>query len=132
MSSLKVTRLDGPEDSDRDEMLNPDWLTIEAAIRRLDADSCSLVVLGIGDPPVPHMAIGGGDQGRYVVYATNDNLTFYKAVNPKAGIGKCDLVAGGQLGSYDLRLCVGLDEALRAAKAYAETGSLDRSLTWET
>jgi hypothetical protein len=131
MSNLRVTRLDGAEDSSRDEILNPDWFAIEAAIRRLDGESCSLVVLGIGDPPVPHMAIGGG-QGRYIVYATSDNLTFYKAVNPKAGIGKCDLVAGGQLGSYDLRLCVGLEEALRAAKAYAETGSLDRSLTWET
>jgi len=131
MSDLKVTRLDGPEDANRDEILKPDWLAIEAAIRMLDADSCSLVVLGIGDPPVPHMAIGGV-QGRYIIYATSDNLTFYKAVNPKAGIGKCDFVAGGQLGSYDVRLCVGLDEALRAAKAYAETGSLDPTLIWET
>lgn len=131
MPNLKVTRLDGPEDSNKDEILTPDWQDIECAIRRLDADSCSLVVLGIGNPPVPHMAIGGG-QGLYIIYATSDNLTFYKAVNPKAAGGKFDLVAGGQQGSYDLRLCIGLDEALRAAKAYAETGSLDPSLTWET
>ncbi len=122
MSNLKVTRLDGPEDSKGDEILSSDWLDIETAIRRLDGDSCSLVVLGIGEPPVPHMAIGGG-HGRYIVYATSDNITFYKAVDPNAAGGKCDLVAGGQRGSHDLRLCIGLDEALRAAKAYAETGS---------
>ena len=131
MQNLIVTRLGGPEDFDANEILNPSWPDIENAIRRLDADSCSLVVLGIGAPPVPHMAIGGG-QGRYIVYATTDNLTFYKAVNPNGGGGKCDLVAGGQRGSYDLRICVGLDHALCAAKTYAETGNLDASLSWET
>lgn len=89
------------------------------------------MILGIGPPPVPHMAIGGGDSGRYIVYATPDNLTFYKLINPQAPSGRCSLVAGGQRADYELRLCVGLQEALRAAKVYAETGRHDPALKWD-
>ncbi len=122
--------MDGPDNSDGAELLNPTWADIETAIRRLDADQCSLVILGIGEPPAPHLAICGGN-GKYLVYATEDNVTFHKLVNPNADEGKFDLVAAGQMGSYPVRWCVGLEEALRAAKTYAENGSLDGSLNWE-
>lgn len=131
MPDLIVTRLGGPKDTEATEIIYPSWTQIEAAIRRLDADQCSLVILGIGDPPVPHMAIGGGD-GKYIVYATVDNMVFYKAINTKAANGKCSVVAGGQRGTYDLRSCIGLNEALHAAKIYAETGNLDPNVRWET
>ena len=129
--TLVVTRMDGPEDRDPAELEHPAWTDIESAIRRLDGDSCSLLILGIGPPPVPHMAIGGGDQGRYIVYATLDNIVFHKLVNPQAPPGKCLMVAGGQRGDYDLQLCVGLTEALQAARTYAESGQLDSKLKWK-
>lgn len=130
--ALAATRLGGPVDSDPAELQNPTWLDIEAAIRRLDGDTCSLVTLGIGPSPVPHMAIGGGEAGKYIVYTTPDNLSFHTLINPQAPPGKCHLVAGGQRGDYDLKICVSLSEALRAARAYAETGAHDPALTWET
>jgi hypothetical protein len=86
---LAATRMDGPEDRNPTEFANPTWRDIEAAIRRLDGDSCSLLILGIGEPPAPHMAIGGGDSGRYIVYATPNNMVFHKLINPDAGAGKC-------------------------------------------
>ena|SRR5882724_3761896 len=128
---LVVTRMDGPLDSDPAELLNPRWEQIESAIHRLDGNTCTLVALGIGAPPVPHMAIGGGEDGRYIVYATNDNLAFATLMNPMATPGKCSLVAGGQRGEYESRNCVGLKDALRAARTYAETGAADATLTWE-
>ena len=82
--TLVVTHMDGPEDRDPAEVENPSWPEIEAAIRRLDGDSYSLLLLGIGPAEVPHMAIGGGDQGRYIVYATPDNKVFHKLINPQA------------------------------------------------
>jgi Immunity protein Imm1 len=127
---LAVTRMEGPEDYNPAELDNPTCEDIEAAIRRLDGDSCSLLILGIGNPPTPHMAIGGGEHGRYIVYATPDNIVFHKLIDPDAGAGKCLMVAGGQRGNYDLELCVSLTRALRAAKSYAETGGLDPTLTW--
>ena len=129
-SKLVVKRLDGPDDSDAREVTNPNWEQIETAIRRLDGKTCTLVILGVGDP-VPHMAIGGGGDGKYIVYATMDNLSFQTLVNPSAPPGKCMLVAGGQAGDYALKICVGLQEALLAAKTYAETGEVDSGLTWE-
>jgi hypothetical protein len=126
-----VTRMDGPEDSDPTEKRNPTWEDIESAIRRLDGETCTLVCLGIGEPPVPHMAIGGGKGGKYIVYSTRDNRCFYNLMNPQAAPGKCLLKAGGQDGDYDARQCVSLTDALRAAKTYAETGQIDPSLTWE-
>jgi hypothetical protein len=130
-SGLVVTRLDGPVDSDSSEQQNPTWREIEAAIRRLNGDTCTLVILGIGDPPVPHMAIGGGEDGNYIVYITDDNEVFYKLVCPQAPSGKRTLVAGGQLGNYELRMCVSLSDAVRAARTYAEQGKPEPSLAWE-
>ena len=127
---LVVVRLDGPEDSDSGQTKNPTWEQIETAIRRLDGKRCTLVILGVGDP-VPHMGIGGGDDGRYIVYATPDNMSFHTLVNPSAPPGRCMLTAGGQTGDYDLKRCVSLREVLLAAKTYAETGQIDAGLTWE-
>lgn len=129
-NTLIITRMDGPEDRAPDLLDNPTCQDIEAAIRRLDGDSCSMLVLGIGDP-VPHMGIGGGEDGKYIVYATPDNWVFYNLINPKAPPGKSFLVAGGQRGDYANKQCVGLAEVLSAAKTYAESGRLESSLVWE-
>lgn len=128
--TLAVIRMDGPEDQVSDLLDNPTWQDIETAIRRLDGDACSMLVLGIGDP-VPHMGIGGGEDGNYIVYATPDNWVFYNLTNPEAPPGKSFLVAGGQRGDYANKQCVGLTEVLRAAKTYAESGQLEASLIWE-
>src|SRR5271163_3330991 len=128
--TLVVTRLDGPIDSDATEKQNPTWEDIQAAVRRLDGGTCTLVCLGIGQAPVPHMGIGGGEGGKYIVYCTPDNRTFYNLINPGAESAKYQLTAGGQLGNYDARQCVSLADALRAAKTYAETGRTDETLTW--
>lgn len=128
---LVVTRMDGPADDGCPMTENPTWSDIEAAVRRLDGQNCSLLILGIGEPPTPHMAIGGGNDGRYIVYSTPDNAVFYTLFNPTAPRGKRSLVAGGQRGDYDLEICVDLSDALRAAKTYAETGGLDPALTWK-
>lgn len=128
---LVVVRLDGPEDSDSRQMENPTWEQIETAIRRLDGERCTLLILGVGDP-VPHMGIGGGEDGKYIVYATPDNMSFHTLVNPGAPPGKCMLTAGGQAGDYELKRCVSLREVLLAAKTYAETGQIEAGLSWES
>lgn len=125
---LLVSEMNGP---DHDAVLhNPTWPNIESAIRRMDGNLCSLLILGIGDP-APHMGIGGGDDNRYIVYVTPDNWVFYNLINPNATPGQQLLVAGGQPAEYPNRQCVGLSEVLCAAKTYSETGQLNPSLVWE-
>jgi len=98
---MMVTRMDGPNDSEPVEQQNPNWADVETAIRRLDGDTCTLVCLGIGEASVPHMSVGGGEGGQYVVYCTPDNRTFYNVINQGAPPGKVMLMADGHLGDYD-------------------------------
>jgi hypothetical protein len=113
-----------------DEVSSPTWSDIEAAIQRLDGSGCTLVSLGIGDP-VPHMAIGGGKQDKYILYATFDNAVFYTLADPANGPGQAEMIAGSQAGLYKLRNCVSWNLVLRAAKTFSETGKLDSQLTWD-
>ena len=100
---MGVSRMDGPDDSAARTTPNPTWEDIEAAIRRLDGNTCTLLCLGIGKPPVPHMGIGGVEDGCYVVYCTLDKRTFHKLIDAQAPVGKRVLTAGGQRGDYNLR-----------------------------
>ena len=121
----------GPNDADRRELSNPSWIDIEMAIRQLNGIDRTLVLFGSGTP-VPHMAIGGGRDGKYIVYATHDNITFYTMVGTDRSAGKVVFVAGGQPGDYPIRNCVTLERALRAAQVFAEAGRVDSSCEWDT
>jgi Immunity protein Imm1 len=121
----------GPNDADRRELSNPSWSDIEMAIRQLNGVDRTLVLFGSGTP-VPHMAIGGGREGKYIVYTTYDNTTFYTMVGTDRSEGKVVFVAGGQLGDYPIRNCVTLERALRAAQVFAEEGRVDLNFEWDT
>jgi len=122
----KVVRMDL---SPHQDVPNPSWSQIDAAIRSLDGARNSLISLTIGDP-VPHMAIGGGPD-RYILYATFDNLTFATLADPSIEPGTIELVAG-QRGKYQARNAVSLALVLQAARVFAASGVLDRGLTWDT
>ena len=106
----------------------PAWPAIQERIARLDAREFTMVTLaGEGEA---HMAIGGG-AGRYVVYATRDNMSFDNLVDPARGAAMERVVAGGQEGEYPARQVVSLEKALEAAREYAETGTSSAGLQWE-
>jgi hypothetical protein len=105
---------------------NPSLEGIEEAIGKLDGDRTTLVMLATGSQA--HMAIGGGKDA-YIVYVTFNNQTFYSLSIP-AGDDQIKLVVGGQEGEYPASLCVSLEKALAAARTFATSGELDRSLSW--
>jgi Immunity protein Imm1 len=104
------------------------WEEIEAAIRELDGHRRTLVTLEAEGET--HMAIGGGT-GRYLVYVTFDNENFNYLVNPSKPDNAETLVVGGQEGIYPAKWCVDLATTLRAAKAFAELGMIEKSVVWE-
>ena len=109
-------------------LLSPSLDDIERAIRRLDGEIFSLVtVAGKGDA---HLAIGGGSLDQYVVYATYDNEKFFRPLSAKEGAETVHLVAGGQPGDYPAHTIINLEASLTAARTFAESGTLDPSLTW--
>jgi hypothetical protein len=120
----------GPKHADNRELANPNWADIEMAIRELDGKNRTLVLFG-SNTPAPHMAIGGGSDGRYIVYATHDNITFYTMVGTDRSEGKVVFTAGGQPGDYRIRNCATLEQTLGAAQVFAEEGRIDSSFEWD-
>lgn len=103
------------------------WAEIEAAIRELDGQRRTLVTLEADGET--HMAIGGG-AGKYLVYVTFDNENFNYLVHSTKLNNAETLVVGGQEGIYPAKWCVDLTTALKAAKSFAEFGTLEKSV-WE-
>ena len=100
-------------------------------LNRMDGQVYTMILLQReGDA---HMGIGGGD-GKYVVYATFDNETFWNLIGPEGPEGEPRAImlnAGGQEGEYPARQVVSQDRARQAGHAFLATGELDRSLRWE-
>lgn len=120
------------------EMAHPDWEQIEAAIRALDGDARTDVALRASNEnpaDTPHMMIGGGNDGRYIVYATYDGRRLFDLHRSDAGSPTDEedmrVVAGGQEGIYHAREVVDLATALVAARAFALGGELASELNWD-
>lgn len=118
------------EGNQNQNLLEPvqDWAEIETAIKELDGHHKTLVTLEADGET--HMAVGGGTD-KYVVYLTFDNETFHYLVDPSKSDTDETLTVGGQEGVYPAKLCVGIDAALKAAKTFAELGTMDKSVIWE-
>jgi hypothetical protein len=114
---------------------NIEWGLIENIIKSLNGNTNTLVTLSynLKEKSEIHMAIGGGNEGKYIVYLTYDNINFYYLINSlnlneESGI---ELKVGGQYAEYPKQWCVSLDKVLLAAKTYAEKGEKDTTLNWE-
>jgi len=126
-----VTHILGPETVNHHDTTVQTWIEIESAIRLLDGDIKTLLVLSTGDV-VPHLSIGGGND-LYVCYATFDNESFHNLIDPsKASDQELPLVAGGQEGLYPAQQCVNLETVLIAARAFAEDGKLSDAVSWQS
>ncbi len=77
-----------------------------------------------------HLAVGGGSSNRYVVYMTFDNMSFLNLLSRDEADRTVTLFVGGQDGLYPDNTVVDITLALRAAKAFAETGQADPSCKW--
>jgi Immunity protein Imm1 len=105
-----------------------DWTEVETAIRDLDGHHRTLVTLETEGEA--HMSIGGGG-GKYFVYLTFDNENFNYLVNLSNSDRHETLVIGGQEGIYPAKSCVDITTTLKAAKIFAELGTMERSISWE-
>jgi Immunity protein Imm1 len=77
------------------------------------------------------MVFFGGGNGRYLVYLTFDNDNFNYLVNLSSSDKTEILVIGGQEGIYPAKSCVDLATTIKAAKAFAQLGTMERSVSWE-
>jgi Immunity protein Imm1 len=103
---------------------------IENAINRLDGREYTMVVIG-GEPPT-HLAIGGGGSGRYIVYATFDNMRFFNLIGNPTLEGSETLFIGGQPGDYPRNTIVSHSQAVAVAITFSCTGRLDSDFGWSS
>jgi Immunity protein Imm1 len=104
------------------------WQEIESAIRELDGHHKTLVTLETDSET--HMTVGGG-LGKYIVYLTFDNESFHYLVDPSKSDIDQFVIVGGQEGIYPAKSCVDLNTTLKAAKAFAELGTMAELVIWE-
>ncbi len=105
-----------------------EWSQIETAIRALDGHRRTSITLETEGEA--HMSIGGGN-GKYFVYLTFDNDNFNYLVNLSSSDKTEILVIGGQAGIYPAKSCVDLVTTIKAAKVFAESGTMERTVSWE-
>jgi hypothetical protein len=133
-TALAADQWDGPRDSGQVIHL-PTMEQIETAIRDLDGHTKTVVMLTAAGSA--HLAVGGGNGGRFIVSGSHDGRTYFDLAVPGVSAETqgpetmFTLVTGGQTVEYPSRQCAGLESALRAARAFAVDGSFDRSLTWD-
>lgn len=113
---------------DEEVIGEPSWQQVEDAIRSLDGSDRTGVTFG-ADGEVPHMAVGGGTDEKYVAYVAHDNEVFHQLAG-QSGSGKVTMVVCGQCADYDATECAALPAVLKAAKWFYETGDLEPSLRW--
>jgi hypothetical protein len=106
------------------------WSDVEAAIRRLDGETYSSVMLERDS--MHWIGIAGGNDGRYFVSTWDDETNGgYVALSNPDTTGTIDVVIGGQAVDRPARWIVTQDEAVSAARAYFESGRLSPALKWE-
>lgn len=106
----------------------PTWERIESAVRWLDGDS--LTALMVFGPGLACAAVGGGG-GHYCVDVSFDDRTWYHLVTPTAADEEVEFIAGGQRVRKPLRDVAGLEDTLHALRAFAVEGRMDEALAWE-
>lgn len=116
---------------------------VEAALRRLDGKRWTVVTLEASDERF--MGVGGGSDGRYLVYVCDEepgagdddfgeeviDVLLTPDAEHIASDAETTIFIGGQETAHPLRHCVDLATALRAANTYAATGTRDSTLHWE-
>ena len=129
MSEPFVREMWGPEDDDEEGSFEPSWEEVRQAIDRLGEDGASMVLMA-GEEEVPHLCIGGGKGGQYILYVTLADGKFYSAVDPEGNDQPVQVLTGGELREFPARLCVGEAIVLRAARTFYESGELEPSVSW--
>lgn len=104
-----------------------DWHEVEAAIRTLDQQRRTSVILG--DRDGPQLIIGGG-AGRYVVSIAWPDDEAVTLTRPVTRPGSVTLVAGGSEGVFREHEVVNLEAALAAARYFFDQRAPAPDLAW--
>jgi hypothetical protein len=117
-----------------EEIREPTWADIEAAIRRLDRFHYPFVWLyrsAVAEEDAnPEFNVLGGDS-EFAMDATTDT-TYHRYYDQSRGDEMIKIWRSDQGAAFEKKYCCpSLDVALRATRYFCEHGALDPDLTWQ-
>jgi hypothetical protein len=122
------TAISNPHSSER-RVHNPTWDQIEAAIRVMDGEARTTLMITPSKDAETFLGVGGGGAG-YFCFVLDRFGNEYALVDPSQTSTACVQVLIGELTTRPINERVDLDRVLQAARAYAEAGRLDDELVW--
>ena len=125
MSILIETRQGGRSYEERFPL---DDTGIASALAKLDGEKTTvLTIVVLGNK----MLIGGGS-GKYTVSAFMNEDTWLELLGDEQATGEISMIIGGQRIPQPVRYIVDSKRALKVAKRFSSTGSLDEEEVWES
>lgn len=117
------------------ETLYPTWHDIEIAVREMDGDGRSIVILSPAlskeGAESEYLNIGGGKDATYICFAWDAQGREFALINPSQTSTEFVKILAGETLTRSIKECVDLKSILIAAKTYAEYGRLDERLVWK-
>ncbi|WP_163831147.1 Imm1 family immunity protein [Spartinivicinus ruber] len=108
------------------ELQNPSWIDVEQAIKALNGQNHTEVLLDIGPS---YISVCGGSKGYFVYIYTEDERNLILEEGQKFS-GLIELVTAGNSCDYPAKQVVALDHALAAAKTFYAKGIADPKFSW--
>ncbi len=109
---------------------DPEWEQIEEAIRSMDGSCRPSVTLSLGEEA--HMGIGGGKQGRVIVYATFDGESFHNLLPEDISSGEIEMCVCCFPVGVELKETASVGLAVEAARVLSEKGILGPTFPWDS
>lgn len=95
----------------------------------MDGDKHSYVMLALEEDSDEMMVVGGGENNKYIcMYYDGDE---YSLINPSEKSDAKVEVLMGQMSIRKKYEIIDLESVLLAVKTYAESGEMEKSLTWK-
>ena len=102
---------------------------VKTAIKNLNGNNKTMIELIVNEKLF--LTIAGGNQGRYICYLTNENH-IYNLVNLTKADGKqIEIVTGGQLGLYESKICLNINNIIKAADFFCDNADMNPNQHWE-
>jgi hypothetical protein len=131
LKSLTFCEWDGPH-CESTHVPGPRWEDVSEAICRLDNSHFNDVYLQRDEDPEHFWLCIGGGAGRYLITGAAEEGQYPTVLDPThTGVGKVELLLGGQIGLYPVSWIQDLETALKAAKRFYEHGDFGGDLHWE-
>jgi hypothetical protein len=108
---------------------SPSWADIETAIRQLDGNERTSLMLKKDEET--YMSIGGGPTAYSVTVLIENKYGPFYLIDPFKFSEDVMLVVGGQSIDIPARMTVPLESVLKVARRFSESGELEKSMTWQ-